>query len=88
MTRAQRLRNARMKEAAKLRAQGWPLRWIAGNLKVGIATVHRDLKRWELEESVFHSSVPNGTPSVPNGTEKRNTDQAPNVIPLRPKARP
>jgi IS30 family transposase len=44
-TPAQRRRDARMKEAVRLRAEGWSLRAIASHLNVDHTTVMADLVR-------------------------------------------
>jgi Helix-turn-helix domain of resolvase len=54
-------KNRRMVLAVRLRAEGKSLRQIARELAVGVATVHRDLARWdELSNvvSLFQPGVP------------------------------
>lgn len=71
----------RMYRAAELRQQGWSLRRIAEELAVGVATIHRDLARYGLQELPFPdrpqlrvvpSAFHGGVPLDPNGTKEWN----------------
>lgn len=84
----------RMARVAALRERGLSIREIAEHIGVGVATVHRDLKRWGEVRSVvtelpFQNGVPRG-PVGPGLTSKseasRNADLergVANITPLR-----
>jgi lambda repressor-like predicted transcriptional regulator len=76
-TRAQRRREARMQEVARLRAKGWSLRQIAERLDISHETVRGDLAKSS------NSTVANLTKPVKNVTRESDTT---NVIQLNRRA--
>lgn len=79
-------RGARMKRAARLRAEGKSLREIAAEQEVSYETVRRDLARWDAlnapDASVSHLPVTKTPPGGGNVTAPCDTADAA-VIPLR-----
>jgi hypothetical protein len=76
-------KDKRMAAAVRLRAEGKSLREIAKELAVGVATIHRDLARWDAQQNVvslFQSGVPS-RPQRGNLEQSNGTAEAP-VTPI------